>query len=245
MDITRYRHGELCWADLGTTDLDAARRFYGELFGWQLAEEVVNGDLVYVRARLGGKDICAMYEMPADERAAAPPHWNVYVAVDDVHTTAARVDTLGGLVFAGPFDVMDLGRMAMVQDPGGAMVNLWQARGKLGAERIDEPRALTWFQLAAREPAAVRAFYAGLFGWRADDAGWQLGERHLAGLSVVDGPGRWWPCFQVTSCERAVDSVERLGGRALSRVRELDGLGQLVSVSDPAGATFSLLARPA
>ena len=85
--------------------------------------------------------------------AGHPAFWGVYLAVDDVDATAAKVVPAGGKVEAGPFDVMELGRMASIQDPTGARVNLWQAGQSIGSVRVNEPGCPIWHELTQPRPA--------------------------------------------------------------------------------------------
>ena len=92
--------------------------------------------------------------------------WNSYIAVDDWTRTAARAAELGGTVAAGPFDIPGVARMAFVLDPTGAAVGLWEARGGIGAEIVNDAGALTMNQLNTSDPEVAGAFYSELFGWR-------------------------------------------------------------------------------
>src|SRR5918998_4241018 len=115
---TSYEPGTFSWVDLATTDPAGAKRFYGELFGWE-ADDMPAGDgATYTMLRLGEHYVAGLAEQPEDERGQGiPPHWNNYVTVADVDASAERVGSLGGTVLAPPFDVLTAGRMCVVQDP--------------------------------------------------------------------------------------------------------------------------------
>ena len=146
--------GTISWTDLATTDQDAAKEFYGGLFGWEYDEQPIDEDTTYSMAKLGGRTAAAISPQQPDETAAGiPPHWNVYVTVDDVDAASGKAGEAGGNVLAGPFDVMDVGRMSVVADPTGAVLCLWQAgdehrrrgrqragRAGLGGHRDDRRR---------------------------------------------------------------------------------------------------------
>src|SRR5919205_341561 len=110
----------------------------------------------------------ALCEMDAAERGQLPPHWSSYVSVDDVGAVAARARELGAAVVADPFDVMDSGRMAVVRDPGGAHLHLWQTGRHIGAGRVNEPGCMVWNELAARDVEGAAAFYRDLLGWQVE-----------------------------------------------------------------------------
>src|SRR5215218_8865604 len=110
---TSHAPGTISWADLATTDQEAAKVFYGGLFGWEYDDRPVGEGITYSMAKLGGRSAAAINAQRDDERAQGiPPHWNVYVTVEDVDAAARAVGEHGGQVLAEPFDVFDAGRMA-------------------------------------------------------------------------------------------------------------------------------------
>jgi len=128
MMVDKHAPGSFCWAELGTTDSKAAKAFYGALFGWTPNDNPMGPDQVYTMLEIGGKAVGAMYQLDKNMREMGiPPHWMLYVAVANTDETAARVPALGGKVMKEPFDVFDAGRMAVIQDPTGAVFCLWQA----------------------------------------------------------------------------------------------------------------------
>ena len=141
---TSHKAGTISWTDLATTDQDAAKAFYAGVFGWEYDDQPIDENTVYSMAKLGGRSAAAISTQQPDETAAGiPPHWNVYVTVDDVDAASAGVAESGGTVMAGPFDVMDVGRMSVVAGPDGAVLCLWQAIKSIGAEVVNGPGALT------------------------------------------------------------------------------------------------------
>ncbi|MGI8802888.1 MAG: VOC family protein [Solirubrobacteraceae bacterium] len=125
--------GTFSWADLSTTDPEAAKAFYGGLFGW-VAEDMPVGDgAVYSMMRKDGRDAAAIAPQPSQQReAGVPPMRNSYVTVESADATAERATELGGAVHAPPFDVMEAGRMAVLQDPQGAFFVAWDPRSNIG-----------------------------------------------------------------------------------------------------------------
>ena len=123
---TEYPAGMPNWVDLQSTDPAAAKQFYTSLFGWTYDDLPMGDDGAYSLAQIDGKDVAAIAPMPPGSDGI-PTHWNSYVSVPDVEATVALVEGAGGTVVMPPFDVMDAGRMAVVQDPTDAMINVWQA----------------------------------------------------------------------------------------------------------------------
>src|SRR5215207_10320878 len=160
----RHDEGTFSWTDLATPDAQASKKFYGALFGWEFEDNPIPDDGVYVMARIGGRAAAAMFET-----AERHPAWASYVTVDDADAATERARELGANVMAGPFDVMDVGRMATLQDPAGAVFCVWQPRRSIGAEVVNGPGALSLNQLNTTGTDACQRFYSELFGWRFED----------------------------------------------------------------------------
>lgn len=123
MSTPEYRQGEFCWFEHGTRDAAAAKAFYAALFGWTADDTPMPGGTgTYTMLRLGGKDVGGLYEMGGPEFEGVQPHWLSYVWVDDVDTTVAKVEGLGGKLMRPPMDVPGVGQMASVIDPTGAIL---------------------------------------------------------------------------------------------------------------------------
>jgi uncharacterized protein len=120
-------NGTFCWNELATTNLEAAKKFYTELLGWQLKESQAAG-MVYNEIVAGGREMGGMYQMGA-EYGNAPSHWMAYVAVDDVDGKAKQVEELGGKVCVPPMDIPNVGRFCVINDPTGAAISLIKLNG--------------------------------------------------------------------------------------------------------------------
>ena len=119
---TRFEtHGDFSWCELMTTDVDAAKVFYGGVFGWQFDDESVT-DHPYTVLKAGESGVGGMMGMPPAAPGEMPPNWLCYVTVDDIDAVVARVGELGGEVCHGPMDVPGIGRFAVIQDPQGAVL---------------------------------------------------------------------------------------------------------------------------
>jgi len=163
-ELRTYPHGVTSWIDTEQPDLEAARVFYAGLFGWRMADAKPPGAPgSYLIATIDGQDVAAV----APTLAAAAAKWNTYVAVDNADATAAAVTANGGALIAPPEDADPAGRAATCADPFGAKFRLWQAGGRLGAQRTNSPGAWNFSDLYTPDRDAAMAFYTPLFGWRA------------------------------------------------------------------------------
>ena len=251
---TSYPDGVFSWVDLTTTDVDGSKRFYADLLGWEYEDLPVSADASYSMARVGGKNVAAISPQPDQQReAGVPPAWNNYVTTSDVDAAAARAGELGGAVHAGPFDVMDAGRMAVVQDPQGAFFMLWQARESIGAQLVNAPGALCWNELATTDVDAATSFYSGLLGWevsRYEGEGsgatpdyWAItcaGRANGGIRRVNEGEPPNWSCyFAVEEVDRALPRAQELGATSLMPVVDM-GFARFAPIRDPQGAVVTL-----
>jgi predicted enzyme related to lactoylglutathione lyase len=125
--VQKHDPGSFNWLELGTTDQAAAKQFYGALFGWEAQDFPMGPDGVYTMFKLDGKDVGACYKL-GPQMEGIPPNWGLYVCVDDADATAKRAAELGGAVLKPPFDVYTFGRMAVLQDPTGAIITCGRRR---------------------------------------------------------------------------------------------------------------------
>ena len=181
MEAKTYPEGVPSWVDTEQRDLEAAKRFYGGLFGWTFTEATPPGTpLRYVVAQLGGQDVAGL-SGPADPDATPDPGartqspaWNTYVAVDDADAAAARIEAAGGRVLQPPSDAGEGGRWAVCADPAGVEFRVWQARRRLGAQAVNVPGSWNFSDLHAASPGEAASFYAAAFGWAFDDLGFAV-----------------------------------------------------------------------
>ncbi|GAA2156252.1 hypothetical protein FHX52_4181 [Humibacillus xanthopallidus] len=252
----RFAPGTPCWADVMVDDLDAARRFYGALFGWTF-EDLPAEAGGYVMARKDGHVVAgAMAKNPDDPGQVSA--WTLYLATDDVDAAAKRAATSGGIFFLGPMDVLDVGRIAVGADPAGAAYGLWQAKRHTGTDLVDEPGALCWAETMSRSYAASKTFYTEVFGYHLQEIGED--DFHYSVASLDDGrpiggigeipaaapaevPSHWMVYFAVESCDEAADRVLELGGSVVQPPFDTT-YGRMAVVAGPSGETFSIM-RPA
>ena len=167
MEFERYDDGVPSWVDLSSPDLAKSRQFYGALFGWNCPEGPPEAG-GYSGCDLGGKTVAGLGpQMNPD----APPGGLNYVNVDDADAAAGRVAAAGGTVLVAPMDVMEAGRMAVIADPLGAVIGLWQPNQHAGAQLANEPGTFGWSELITTDLDKSKAFYKEVFGWDAEDQG--------------------------------------------------------------------------
>src|SRR5215213_8312109 len=211
---TEYRPGTFSWVELLTTDADAAKAFYAELMGWTYDDLPLPEGGSYTMVLRDGKRVAGLHQ-PAPENAG-PPAWLSYVTVEDADAAADQANELGATTLAGPFDVMDAGRMAVLQDSQGAVFAVWQPRASIGAELVNDPGSLTMNQLNASDVDTARRFYSSLFGWRIETVSedppyWGIhnGESLNGGLMQLppDGgaPPHWLAYFTSADIDAAAE----------------------------------------
>jgi len=249
--IESYAPGSFCWADLATSDAESAKKFYSEMFGWTVDENPGPAGIYYI-FKSEGNEVGAMYKAPP----GVPTHWGAYFSVANVDEAAAKVAPLGGKILAGPFDVMEAGRMAAAQDPQGASFSLWQAKRNIGATHGGPLNNICWPELTTPDPAGAVAFYTGLFGWKTKpetgvDAAqyieWINGQAHIGGLMPMRGdqwkgvPPHWMLYVSVADCDERAAKAKQLGGTVCVPPFDIPNVGRIAILSDAQGAFFSLV----
>jgi len=159
-----YIPGVPCWIDISAPDAQAAAQFYSDLFGWEIDNVMPEGaDGEYFVGRIRGGDVAGIGSVVDGASRAT---WNSYVWVDNADDAAAKARSAGGSA-TDTFDVMNAGRMAVVTDPEGAAISVWEAKEHLGSKIVNEHGSLNFNVLATRDLERAKAFYGALFGWNA------------------------------------------------------------------------------
>lgn len=245
--------GAPCWIDLMTSDPDTTRPFYEQLFGWT-AEEAGEEYGGYVNFLKDGIGVAGC--MRNDGQSGAPDGWTIYLATDDINAVADATPANGGQVHMGPMDVMELGKMAVIADSGGATVGVWQPGLHKGFGVLGEPGAPAWFELLTRDYRASVEFYEAVFGWRtyvASDTP-ELryttlgeGEDQLAGVMdatdfLPEGvPAHWSVYFDSDDTDATLAKATELGGSIVTPAEDTP-YGRMATVADPTGALFKVIA---
>jgi predicted enzyme related to lactoylglutathione lyase len=254
-ETPEYKPGTFCWVELGTTDGEAAKKFYTELFGWSFNDNPIGPGMVYTMLKLDGKDVGALYKMPSEMTDhGVPPHWMSYISVSSADESAAKAKELGATLMKEPFDVMDVGRMAVVQDPTGAMFALWQAGTNSGAGVVNVPNSFCWNELATSDTAKAGDFYTGLLGWGKNVqqmgpmtyTSFMNGDRPAGGMYELCGemenaPPHWLAYFAVEDTDAMVKKAADLGGTILAPPMDIPDTGRFAVIQDPQGAAFGII----
>jgi predicted enzyme related to lactoylglutathione lyase len=239
------------WVDLGSPDVEASKRFYSEVFGWEpdtIPDPNAGG---YTMLKSGGKAVAGMGPLMMEGQ---PPAWTTYVYVDDLDATAAKAQEAGGTALVPPMDVMGVGRMAVFMDPTGAVFSAWQPQQHYGADTYNEPVALTWNELASRDVETSKAFYGKVFGWDGKTNEWGpttytefsaggkvvAGMREMGPMDPAEVPPHWLAYFAVEDCDATVEKATKAGATVLSPPMTIPA-GRFAVVADPQGAVFAVI----
>ena len=247
-----YAQGTPNWVELMTPDQRGAAEFYGALFGWQMVENPLADGQVYIVGNLQG-DAVAGITSQLPELAGHPAFWNVFLAADDVDAVAARVGPAGGVVEAEPFDFLDYGRTARIQDPTGARVSLWQP-GRLMTARANEPGAPIWNELLTPDIGRASRFYSDVLGMTSQENAVAWGSassyltfsaagRPIAGVapSLEEAPPHWNVYFNVVDVDESLAQADALGAKLIVPPYDFEGTGRMATLTDPQGALFCVM----
>jgi predicted enzyme related to lactoylglutathione lyase len=245
--------GAPCWVDLMTSDVERSRAFYSELFGWTAGEPAEEFGGYFNFSKDGVLVAGCMASQPA---AGVADVWSVYLATDDAGKTVDAAAANGGQVHVQAMAVADLGTMAVVGDPGGAGIGVWQPGRHRGFGVFGEAGTPSWFELHTRDYEAAVGFYRDVFGWDTHPVGdtpefryttLKHGEAWLAGIMDASGflpegvPAHWSVYFGVDDTDAALAKIVDLGGSIVAAAEDTP-YGRLATAADSAGARFKLVA---
>ena len=254
---TGFTEGEICWTDLQTSDVAAAKAFYAAVFGWRFEDLPTPDGRSYAQAFLG-EDLVTVIapQNPQQLAAGTPGRWNVYFASSDARELADGLVHAGGTLEFGPEDVGGTGVMVFFAPPGGGTTGAWQAGSHAGTVRSGEHGALAWAELLTPEPQSAVGFFQQLFRqdvteYPQDDGGkystLMVNGVEVAGIAAVPAdaegtlePG-WHVYFGVSSVAGAVAAAEAAGGTVLIAPDGAEEAGTIATLEDPQGGVFSVL----
>jgi hypothetical protein len=246
---TSYPEGTPNWVDLGTPDLDAAKQFYGGVFGWTFTDTGAEHGY-YTLCLLRGLPVAGLRPLLGQ---GAPSMWNTYLASADADHTAGRIRDAGGRVLVEPVDVAEAGRMLYAVDPTGAGFGVWQGKEHAGSRRAAEPGAPTWHELRTADGATADEFYRSVFDHEHEQIGdgrtfdytvIRVGDRAVGGRLRTgrDDQPHWMAYFAVEDTDAAAFAVAATGGTVLREPVDSPH-GRLAVVADPWGAAFTVIER--
>ena len=248
---TPFPPGTPCWVDLFTSDPERSKAFYAAVLGWEFADqgEAYGG---YTLATSDGANVAGLMRNSGD--SGTPDTWSTYLATADAEESVARAVEAGATVLAPPLRVGDLGTMAVLVDPAGAVVGVWQAGDHTGFGRHAEPGSVVWAETHSKSFGASRAFYERVFGWDYEVTADEDDFRYLT--AKVDGtevaglmdsarilpdavPSHWAVYLGVDDVDAAQRVAEEQGATVLMGATDTP-FGRIADLLDPTGAPFKL-----
>lgn len=254
-ETPEYKPGTFCWVELATTDSEAAKKFYTQLFGWDYVDNPIGPDMVYTMLKLNGKDVGALYKLMAEQQTqGVPPNWLSYVSTANADESVEKAKAAGATVIKEAFDVFTVGRMAVIQDPTGAVFALWQAGTHAGSGIYNVPNSFCWNELMTTDTAVDGEFYSRVFGWGRDTQNFgpmeytmfSNGERPAGGMLKITPemgpiPPNWLVYFAVDNCDAMVQKATELGGTVMKPAEDIPGIGRFAILTDPQNAVFAII----
>ncbi|HVQ87822.1 MAG TPA: VOC family protein [Actinomycetes bacterium] len=257
----KHPNGLFGWVDLSSSDVEVARDFYQRLFGWTSEDTPTPFGPAYTTFYKDGKRVAGLTpQSPELSAAGVPSAWNSYVLVESADDAIKAAEAAGGAVVVPAMDVMSEGRMALIADPSGGVVGLWQPMDHQGADLFNAPGALAWNELQSRDWESAKNFYNAVFGWRyvpMEGADYVVGhvdakkgdDTSNCGLMPVPPgvpdqmPSTWMVYFAVADCDTSLAEAEKLGGKIVMPGMDM-GPGRFGGIADPTGATVFMGSFP-
>ena len=240
--------GKFVWFEYVSGDTQKAKGFFGELFGWT-TQEVPMPEGAYEMIASGGRTIGGYLPTPAG--APKEAHWLTHLAVADAKATSEQVTKLGGKILKPVFRVGEFGAMAIVADPQGGALALWQP-----AKSEEQPAAtentFCWNELASSDPAASVAFYNAIGGFTSKAMEMPEGKYHVleaggqprAGIMakmMPQQPHAWLPYVQVASADKTAEKAKKLGGTIIIPPTDIPNVGRFSILTDTLGGAIGIL----
>jgi uncharacterized protein len=236
--------GKFVWHEQVSSDPKQARDFYTQLFGWG-TEVFKPGEIDYTMISSGGQTHGGFSKAM---EGAPPPHWLSHVHVENVEETIEKAKSAGGKLAAGPFEMGEVGRIAILADPQGAYISVYQPEQ-------DGPVAegvFVWDELGTTDVDDAQRFYEQVFGWTTADMGseyggykvFNRGDTGIAGVMTLPDtsmPPYWQPYVAVEDPDRTTEKAKELGASALMEPMDVPKVGRLAVLRDPQGATFGII----
>ena len=257
MPARQEQVGTPCWIDLMSSDAQRATAFYRELFGWtaEASDDPQYGGYTIMNA--GDAMVAGIGQAP--DGAQFANMWTTYLETDDLDKATTAAAQAGGQLIMPVMKVGDQGSMAVLADPSGAAIGLWQPAQHRGFGCVGEAGAPVWHELMSRGYDSALAFYSGVFGWTMttleDSADFRYSTASLGGgdpfagvmdaaTTLPDGiPSFWQVYIGVQDVDAAVHKLEQLGG-SLQQEPQDTPYGRMAGVADPLGAAFLLNSVP-
>ena len=238
----QHQVGKFVWFDLLTEDVQGAKNFYSELFGWRV--EGQSSDYIVIYA--GDKPIGGIAPHESKDSEVLESLWLASLSVENVDRAVSATKSRYGKVLDGPFDVKGRGRMAVIQDPEGAELILLRAAGGDPVDEAVKSGEWLWVDLFTRDAKSANDFYGALVGYTVEaektdeDHSYNLlnkDNRAFAGVVEIpweDVEPNWLPYVKVDDLEGTISLAENLGGVLILR------LENVAVIADPTGGVFGI-----
>lgn len=252
------------WLDLMTDDVDDAKRFYGELFGWTFDDQGADfghyntiscdGELV------GGLMTTKMRADGPTEEPSGPTTWTIYLQTADIAAAVEQLEGVGAQLLMGPMEIADHGTQAYIIDPAGAYLALWQPNRMPGMVPSEDPGRPIWFETLTKDYDAALPFYRDVLGW--DVVPMDMSETGSPNRYATNGAGAdasagicevshlpaevpsfWRPYFSVADADATVAKAAELGATVDSEPMD-SPFGRFAQLRDPQGAIFMVNQNP-
>lgn len=237
--------GKFVWHEQVSPDPKQAEAFYTGLFGWgteALQPGEVDYTMISARGQMHGGFSKAM-------EGAPPPHWLSHVQVENLEPTIERAKSAGGKLAAGPFEMSEVGRIAILTDPQGAFISIYEPGADASASGEG---VFVWDELTTTDVDAAQAFYEAVFGWTTTEMGPEYGgyrifnrdDTGIAGLMTAPHesiPPHWQPYVAVDDPDGTAAKATELGGSVLMEPMDVPEVGRIAVLKDDQGATFGII----
>lgn len=249
----KVSYGMFDWVELATTDLRQAKGFYGEILGWSVKGNAIPHSS-YAIAKKGDKTVCGIYELKNKDGGAAP-HWKAYISVKDIEATIKQATALGASLKNGPTTVGEMGQMALLHDPTGAQISLWQYNQQQPSESAmsNEVGSFSWLELVTNDSAKSTQFYTKLFGWTSKQDSlmpsytmfYNQDSMVCGMIEIAKGgenvPPHWLVYFSVDDCDKRTSQALQLKAKVIAEPKNIPEVGRVSILSDPQGARCAFI----
>jgi uncharacterized protein len=236
--------GKFVWHEQVSPDPEQAQDFYTQLFGWG-TEVFKPGEADYTMISSGGQTHGGISKAL---EGAPPPHWLSHVRVEKLEDTIDKATRAGGKLAAGPFEMAEVGRVAIITDPQGAFISAYEPENEGPAPE----GVFVWDELGTTDADGAQRFYEEVFGWTTSDMGpdyggyrvFNRGETGIAGVMTLpdnSGQPRWQPYVAVEDPDAIAAKAAELGGSVLAEPMDVPEVGRLAVLTDPQGASFGII----
>ncbi|MGB0952880.1 MAG: VOC family protein [Planctomycetota bacterium] len=250
------RFGDFCWAEHASAAPEEAKSFYASLFGWQEADLPAAPVPGYAILALEQQWMAGVWPFTEEQQAAGhPSRWIPFVRVADLAKSLAKIVKRKGRVQGGKRAVPGFGRAAVVKDPQGVVLALWQPDPLPAADYVGSPGQPCWFELGCPDAVSAARFYADVFGWDVQPAGadgvddyWIIRNQGLVigglqemGEAFGGAPAHCTMFLAVRDCDETILDAKDAGAFVAVVPTDIPGVGRQAVLEDPSGAMFGIL----